>query len=193
MKGFKRWIAEKKLDQLKFAREKSAYCYFTAAATLPSPELSDARLSWAKNSLLTVIVDDFFDGGATIDESTNLVYCVEKWNVDVDKDCCSEQVRIVFLALKDAICWMGDAGFKWQERDVTSHVTQVWLDVLNSMLREVIWRRDAYTPTMNEYMKNASVSFALGPIVLNTMYFVGPKLSEEIVKSSETMCSGRGK
>ncbi|KAJ0642161.1 putative ent-kaurene synthase [Helianthus annuus] len=185
MKGFKRWIAEKKLDQLKFAREKSAYCYFTAAATLPSPELSDARLSWAKNSLLTVIVDDFFDGGATIDESTNLVYCVEKWNVDVDKDCCSEQVRIVFLALKDAICWMGDAGFKWQERDVTSHVTQVWLDVLNSMLREVIWRRDAYTPTMNEYMKNASVSFALGPIVLNTMYFVGPKLSEEIVKRSE--------
>ncbi|MFS8027348.1 putative ent-kaurene synthase [Helianthus anomalus] len=118
----------------------------------------------------------FFDGGVTIDESTNLVYRVEKWNVDVDKDYCSEQVQIVFSAIKDAICWMGDTGFKWQERDVTSHVTQIWLDVLNSMLREVIWRRDAYTPTMNEYMKNASVSFALGSIVLNTMYFVGPKL-----------------
>lgn len=60
-----------------------------------------------------------------------------------------------------------------------------WLDLMNSMLREAIWTRDAYVPTINEYMENAYVSFALGPIVLPALYFLGPKLSEEIVQSSE--------
>ncbi|MFS8027330.1 putative ent-kaurene synthase [Helianthus anomalus] len=185
VKGLERWVVDNKLDQLKFARQKTAYCYFSVAATLSSPELSDARISWAKNGILTTVVDDFFDVGGTIDELANLIQCVEKWNVDIDNDCCSEQVRIIFLALKDAICWIGDTAFKWQERDVTSHVIQTWLDLMNSMLREAIWTRDAYVPTIHEYMENAYVSFALGPIVLPAIYFVGPKLSEEIVESSE--------
>ncbi|GKD15230.1 Ent-kaur-16-ene synthase, chloroplastic-like protein [Tanacetum coccineum] len=56
---------------------------------------------------------------------------------------------------------------------------------MNSMMREAIWTRDACVPTINEYMENAYVSFALGPIVLPALYFTGPKLSEEIVQSSE--------
>ncbi|KAI3787620.1 hypothetical protein L1987_42218 [Smallanthus sonchifolius] len=44
---------------------------------------------------------------------------------DVETNCYSEQVLIVFLALKDAICWIGDAAFKWQARDVASHVIQI--------------------------------------------------------------------
>ncbi|XP_076950310.1 ent-kaurene synthase 2, chloroplastic-like [Bidens hawaiensis] len=185
LKGLERWVVDNKLDQLKFARQKTAYCYFSVAATLSLPELSGARISWAKNGILTTVIDDFFDVGGTIDELVNLIQCVEKWNVNVDNDCCSEQVRIVFSALKNAICWIGDTAFKWQGRDVTSHVIQTWLDLMNSMLREAIWTKDAYVPTINEYMENAYVSFALGPIVLPALYFVGPKLTEEIVESSE--------
>ena len=69
---------EHKLDKLKFARQKSAYCYFSAAATLSSPELSDARLSWAKNGVLTTVIDDFFDIGGSIEELENLIQLVEK-------------------------------------------------------------------------------------------------------------------
>ncbi|XP_076946242.1 ent-kaurene synthase 2, chloroplastic-like [Bidens hawaiensis] len=185
LKGLERWVVDNKLDQLKFARQKNAYCYFSVAAILSLPELTDARISWAKNGILTTVVDDFFDVGGTIDELVSLIQCVEKWNVDVDNDCCSEQVRIVFSALKNAICWIGDKAFKWQGRDVTSHVIQIWLDLMNSMLREAIWTKDAYVPTINEYMENAYMSFALGPIVLPALYLVGPKLSEEIVESSE--------
>lgn len=187
LKDLETWVVENKLDQLKFARQKAAYCYFSVAATLSSPELSDARISWAKNGILTTVVDDFFDVGGSMDELANLIQCVEKWNVNVDTECCSEEVRIVFLALKDAICWIGETAFKWQGRgrDITSHVIQIWLDLMKSMLREAIWTRDGYVPTINEYMENGYVSFALGPIVLPALYFIGPKLSQEIVESSE--------
>ena len=53
------------------------------------------------------------------------------------------------------------------------------------MLQEAIWARDGSVPTINEYMENGYVSFALGPIVLPTLYFLGVKLSKEIVQSSE--------
>lgn len=60
-----------------------------------------------------------------------------------------------------------------------------WLKLLRSMLQEAQWVSDKSAPTMDEYMTNAYVSFALGPIVLPALYFVGPKLSEEVVEGPE--------
>lgn len=73
-----RWVKENRLDQLKFARQKLTYCYFSAAATLFSPDLSDARMSWAKNGVLTTVVDDFYDIGGSREELVNLIQLVEK-------------------------------------------------------------------------------------------------------------------
>lgn len=74
-----RWVKEYRLDKLKFARQKQAYCYFSGAATFFSPELSDARISWAKNGVLTTVVDDFFDVGGSVEELVNLIQLVEKY------------------------------------------------------------------------------------------------------------------
>lgn len=185
LKDLARWITENRLDKLKFARQKLAYCYFSAAATLFSPELSDARISWAKNGVLTTVVDDFFDVGGSVEELVNLIQLVEKWDVDVSTDCCSENVEIIFSALHSTICDFADKALTWQGRNVISHIIDIWLNLLKSMLKEAEWLKDKYVPSMDEYMKNGYVSFALGPIVLPALYCVGPKLSEEIVGTPE--------
>lgn len=74
-----RWIVGNRLQELKFARQKLAYCYFSGAATLFTPELSDARVSWAKGGVLTTVIDDFFDVGASKEEMENLIHLVEKY------------------------------------------------------------------------------------------------------------------
>lgn len=74
-----RWVVEHRLDKLKFARQKQAYCYLSAAADLFPPELSDARMSWAKNAFLTTVVDDFFDIDGSEEELINLIQLVEKY------------------------------------------------------------------------------------------------------------------
>ncbi|XP_015692219.1 ent-kaur-16-ene synthase, chloroplastic isoform X2 [Oryza brachyantha] len=145
------WVKDEKLDQLPFARQKLTYCYLSAAATIFPPELSDARIAWAKNGVLTTVVDDFFDLGGSKEELENLVDLVEKWDGHHQGEFYSEQ----------------------------------WLCLLRSMMTEAEWQRIKYVPTMEEYMGNAVVSFALGPIVLPTLYFVGSKLHEDIVKSHE--------
>jgi hypothetical protein len=61
-----------------------------------------------------------------------------------------------------------------------------WLSLLKSMLKEAKWLRDKSVPTMDEYMTNGCISFGLGPQVLSALYFLGPKLSEEVVRGPET-------
>jgi acyclic sesquiterpene synthase len=73
-------VKESKLDQLSFARQKLAYFYLSAAGTIFTPELSDARILWAKNGVLTTVVDDFFDVGGSIEELENLVTLVEMYD-----------------------------------------------------------------------------------------------------------------
>ena len=72
---------EFKLDKLKFARQKTTYAYFAAASTLSSPELSHARISWAKNVILITVIDDFFDVVGSMDEMVNFVEIVDKYSI----------------------------------------------------------------------------------------------------------------
>ena len=74
-----RWVKDHRIDQLKFARQKIAYGYFAAASVLYSPELSDARCSWAKNTVLVTLIDDFFDFAGSEEELLNLMELVEKY------------------------------------------------------------------------------------------------------------------
>ncbi|WZZ07352.1 hypothetical protein YC2023_093273 [Brassica napus] len=182
MKRLDRWIVENRLQELKFARQKLAYCYFSGAATLFSPELSDARISWAKGGVLTTVIDDFFDVGASKEEMENLIHLVEKWDLNSVPEYCSEQVEIIFTVLRDTILETGEKAFTYQGRSVTDHI---WLDLLKSMLREAEWSSEKSTPSLEDYMENAYVSFALGPIVLPATYLIGPPLSEETVRSPE--------
>lgn len=52
-------------------------------------------------------------------------------------------------------------------------------------MREAEWARNNSAATVDEYLANGYLSIALGPIVLPALYFVGPELSEEVVKSTE--------
>ncbi|KAI3764337.1 hypothetical protein L2E82_14344 [Cichorium intybus] len=166
----------------------SQLIYQEELASFPSNRLSkcihkeDSSLNLSNEDYLLLALKDFNACQSIYREE---IKDLKRWNVNVETDCISEDVRILFLALKDAICWMGDKAFKWQARDITSHVIEIWVDLVKSMLKEAIWARDGSVPTINEYIENGYVSFALGPIVLLSIYFVGPKLSKEIVQSSE--------
>lgn len=179
------WVKENRLDQLQFARQKLTYCYLSAAATLFSPEISDARMSWAKNGVLTTVVDDFFDIGGSREELINLIALVEKWDENHEKEFCSEQVKIVFSALYSTINELGAKASTLQNRSVTNHIVDIWLRLLKSMMKEAEWLRNKSVPTMDEYMTNGYISFALGPIILPALYFVRPELSEEIIRDPE--------
>ncbi|WOL15860.1 ent-kaur-16-ene synthase, chloroplastic-like [Canna indica] len=126
LQNLENWVKENKLDQLGFARQKQTYCYFSAAAMLFSPEISDARISWAKNCILTILVDDFFDVGGSREELVNLISLVEKRDVNWEKEACSsEQVKIIFSSLFNTINELGTKASALQKRSITHHLVDI--------------------------------------------------------------------
>ncbi|KAF3787283.1 Ent-kaur-16-ene synthase [Nymphaea thermarum] len=180
-----RWVEENRLHHLTFARQKLSYCYFSAASTLFAPEMATARMSWAKNGVLTTVVDDFFDIGGSREELENLIELVQKMDASSPADCCSSQVEIIFSALCSTISDLVAAAMSWQGRNIRGHLKQIWLNLLRSMMKEAEWKIDKKVPTLDEYMTNSRVSFALGPIILPALYFVGPVISDEVINLPE--------
>ena len=52
-------------------------------------------------------------------------------------------------------------------------------------MKETEWARTKAVPTVDEYMANGYISFALGPIILPTLYFLGPELSVDAIGDPE--------
>ncbi|KAK6933930.1 Terpene synthase, metal-binding domain, partial [Dillenia turbinata] len=185
IKQLETWETQCRFAQLKFSRQWLGYCYLSTAATLFSPEISDARISFVKHSMLTCVIDDFFDVGSSKEEQENLIELFEKWDIDDNTKFCSDAVEILFLALHSTISETANMAFKRQGRCVKDHLIEIWLDMLKSMRREAIWVSNKTVPTMDEYLKTGYVSIAVEPVLLPVLYLVGPKLSEQVVPSWE--------
>uniref|UniRef100_A0ACD5V287 Uncharacterized protein n=1 Tax=Avena sativa TaxID=4498 RepID=A0ACD5V287_AVESA len=119
------WVKESRLDQLPFARMKLAYFYLSAAGTMFSLELSDARILWAMNGVLTTVVDDFFDVVGQKEELENLTTLVEIWEKHEQTEYYSEQVEIVFSAIYNSVNQLGAKASMVQGRDVTGHLVEI--------------------------------------------------------------------
>ncbi|XP_020588364.1 ent-kaur-16-ene synthase, chloroplastic-like [Phalaenopsis equestris] len=187
------WVKESKFNQLGFSRQKQIYCYLSAVMTFFSSETSSARICWAQCSTLITVIDDFFDFGGSSEELANLIKLVEKWHGVQEKDFCSENVKIIFFALYNTINELGAKASLFQKRDVTKDIINVvltccnwqWLVLLSSEMKEAEWRQNSTFPTFDEYMTSAIPSFALGPIILPSIYLAVPELLENIIGSPE--------
>ncbi|KAJ8775369.1 hypothetical protein K2173_023134 [Erythroxylum novogranatense] len=185
IQDLERWVKDNKLDQLDFARQKLNYCYFSTAAIIYQPQLSEARISMTKNCVLATVFDDFFDCGGSPEEFENMMKLFERWEGNSATGFCSDQVEILFSSLATMINELGSAISQRLGRNVIPHLIQIWRDFVVSMMKEAEWTRENQTPTLDEYMENGYVSFALGPIVLIPLYSMGPNLSEEMISSEE--------
>ncbi|XP_059315896.1 cis-abienol synthase, chloroplastic-like, partial [Lycium ferocissimum] len=164
LQQLKRWFDDRKLEQVGLSQHYLYTTYFLIAALLFEPKFSDARLACAKSSMLATLVDDFFDGYVCEDELLNIFELVERY------------CFLFFLFYHISTNPLLDPN----------HMSLVqWLDLLKNMLIELDWWRSQTTPSIEEYLSVASVTISVRCVVLTTQYFVGPKLSKDVLQSCE--------
>ncbi|CAL4926066.1 unnamed protein product [Urochloa decumbens] len=181
----KRWGEEIGLHRFKFARVMPLNVFVFMASTVFPPELYDASIAWMQNSILTTVVDDFFENQGSTEELQNLVALIEKWDAHEEVGFCSEDVKALFYAVYNTNNKIGAKAEEIQSRSIVSHIAEVWVDVVRTYMIEQEWTREMHVPTVEEYMSVAEVSIALGAIVAPSLYLVGPQLSEAMIRSSE--------
>ncbi|TVU15795.1 hypothetical protein EJB05_39333, partial [Eragrostis curvula] len=119
-------------------------------------------------------------------ENENLATLIDRWDAHGEVGFCSERVEIVFRAVYETSKQIGAKAAAVQNRSVIHHIAELWADAARAMLTEAEWRRTGHVPSMEEYLRVAEVSFALGTIVPASVYFVGPEeLPEAVVRADE--------
>uniref|UniRef100_A0A0E0CM98 Terpene synthase metal-binding domain-containing protein n=1 Tax=Oryza meridionalis TaxID=40149 RepID=A0A0E0CM98_9ORYZ len=87
---------------------------------------------------------------------------MEKWDKPHQQEFYSEDVKLLFQAL-----------------------CTTWLDMLRCMMTEAEWQRSQYVPTFEEYMECGVTSLTHGATVISGMFFIGVKLTDDIIKHQE--------
>ncbi|KAG2621139.1 hypothetical protein PVAP13_3NG220889 [Panicum virgatum] len=185
LRCIERWVKEVRLDELDYARVMPLICLLPSASTMFPAELSEARIVAAKTNILATIVDDLFDVGESREEMENLVTLIEMWDAYERVGFFSERVEIVFRAVYDTSNDIAVRAAAVQNRNIIHHIAERWAELARVMMVEAEWRMSGHTPSMDEYMAVAEPSYALGTTVLTFLYFVGPELSEDVVRGSE--------
>nr|AFJ67808.1 santalene and bergamotene synthase-like protein [Solanum habrochaites] len=196
LQQFKRWFEDYRLDQLGIAERYIHDTYLCAVIVVPEPELSDARLLYAKYVLLLTIVDDQFDSFASTDECLNIIELVERWDDYASVGYKSEKVKAFFSTLYKSIEELVTIAEIKQGRSVKNHLLNLWLELVKLMLMErVEWFSGKTIPSIEEYLYVTSITFGARLIPLTTQYFLGIKISEDILESDEIYglcnCTGR--
>ncbi|CAN1852504.1 Ent-kaur-16-ene synthase, chloroplastic [Linum perenne] len=178
------WLEDKKIDQMRFAKMKTGYCYFIVVAIISDPELSDARAAFTKYAVLASLVDDLFDLFGTPEELLNLVDLFQRWDVNgpiTKTEFSSERVETLYRAIYDTICETVEKALPIQGRSVMDHLVELWLDMLKAMLKEAEWRKPDTVPTLDEYLTNGTSTITIGAFFVPTLYLSKNKLSKEVV------------
>ncbi|GAB4831263.1 hypothetical protein Ancab_005276 [Ancistrocladus abbreviatus] len=165
-----RWSKAWGLTDVGFARERTAYCYFACASSIPSSYNCDVRLIVAKSATLITVADDFFDMEGVLDELKYLTAAVQGW----DDRGLKGHSKIIFNALDN---FVRDTAMKYlaqQGNDITYNLRQLWYEAFDSWLKEATWSKTGHIPSMASYLQVGMISIAVHVLVLQAACFMDP-------------------
>ncbi|CAL0321536.1 unnamed protein product [Lupinus luteus] len=104
--------------------------------------------------------------------------CTSRWDPKTI-DNLPDYMRICFLALYNCVNELGHEILKENGCYITPYLKEAWTDLCKSYFTEAKWYYNGYTPSLEEYMKNAWISIS-APVVLTHAYFlVSPSFINE--------------
>nr|A0A2K9RFZ9.1 RecName: Full=Class I diterpene synthase TPS6, chloroplastic; AltName: Full=Labd-13(16),14-diene-9-ol synthase; AltName: Full=Syn-isopimara-7,15-diene synthase; AltName: Full=Terpene synthase 6; Short=VacTPS6 [Vitex agnus-castus]AUT77125.1 class I diterpene synthase [Vitex agnus-castus] len=185
LQQLQRWYEDCRLDTLNYGRNVVHVSCFLAAANFGDPELSNARLAFAKTIVLVTRIDDFFDLAGSREESYKILELVKEWKEKPTEDYGSKEVEILFTALYDTVNEFAEIAYIEQGRCVKPLLIKLWVELLTSFKKELDSWTDDTALTLDEYLSSAWMSIACRVCTLTALQFLGVKLSEEMLSSQE--------
>ncbi|KAG8375380.1 hypothetical protein BUALT_Bualt10G0094000 [Buddleja alternifolia] len=186
LQQLERWYyTDCRLDSLKYGRNVLKVSHFLTSAVFADPQLSDARIAFAKHIVLVTRMDDFFDHHGSREDSLYIIELIKKWNEPSAMTYGSEEVEILYTALYNTVNELAEKAYIQQGRSIKHVLIGLWVEILTSFMREMDSWTDDTAPTMDEYLSFAWVSIGCRICILTSIHFLGIKVSEDIVMSPE--------
>ncbi|KAF5938049.1 hypothetical protein HYC85_025555 [Camellia sinensis] len=154
VKQMSRWWRSTCLGKkLSFARDRLMENFLWTLGVNFEPQFGYFRTMTTKvNSLITTI-DDVYDVYGSLEELELFTNAVERWDISAMEQL-PDYMKICFLTLFNSTNEMAYDALKEQGLHIISHLKKV-----------AKWYYNGYTPTFEEYMKNAWISIS-APVIL---------------------------
>ncbi|XP_038997000.1 (E,E)-geranyllinalool synthase-like [Hibiscus syriacus] len=178
-----RWSKSRGMSDMGFGRERTTYCYFAIASSIPLPYDSEVRMIITKSAVVITIADDFYDTEASFDELNSLTDAIARW----DAKGLSGHSKTIFNALDDLVTEIVAKVLHQNGIDITFFLQQTWYETFNSWLVEAgaKWSMGGFVPSTEEYLGTGMVSIALHTLVLPASYLLNPSLTDCKVRAGE--------
>ncbi|KAG6557321.1 hypothetical protein Mapa_001249 [Marchantia paleacea] len=180
-----RWNEERGFKSIRSGQKEMVYCFYVAVSFLPAPEHTMARTVWSKLAMLNIIIDDFFD---SLSEShTDKIQFLEAFRSRNPKlmDGTGGEAKFFFESIFNTITDIATEGSFLQGRDISHHVYNIWLRLVENQFKEAEWKHLNYQPSLEEYMSVSEVGISFETMT-PAQFFMGEKITAAMVDSPHT-------
>ncbi|XP_058220235.1 probable terpene synthase 9 [Rhododendron vialii] len=166
-------------EKLSFSRDRLMENYLWAMGMVSESHFSNCWKGLTKFVCILSAIDDTYDIYGSIDELERFTDAVNRWDVRATDDL-PEYMKICYLAMFNfgneiAYNVLRDHGF-----NVVSYIKEEWANLCGAYLVEARRFYSGFTPTLEEYLKNAWKSVG-GPAAIAHAYLL---LGSPITKTS---------
>ncbi|OIT36063.1 PREDICTED: germacrene C synthase-like [Nicotiana attenuata] len=140
-----------------YARNRLVEVYFWMLGVYYEPQYSRARKFLTKVIKIDSILDDTYDAYGTLDELVPFTDAIERWDIS-EIDSLQPYQRPAYQALLDIYGEMEEQLVNECKSDRVYYAKKEMQKLVRAFLKEAQWLNAGYTPTCEEYTKNALVS-----------------------------------
>ncbi|KAL6143845.1 hypothetical protein ACLB2K_054540 [Fragaria x ananassa] len=181
IKELSRWWRE--LDfksKASFSRDRLMENYLWALGITYEPQFSECRIGLTKFVCILSAIDDMYDVYGFLDELELFTDAVTQWNLKANEDL-PEYMKPIYSAMFTFGNELADQNYGLNTLPL---IKKEWENLCKSYMVEARWFYGGYTPTLEEYLKNAWTSVG-GPGAMLHAYLLsqGSQLTKASLES----------
>ncbi|GMI65487.1 terpene synthase 21 [Hibiscus trionum] len=165
--------------KLPFARDRLVECYFWILGMYFEPKYCLAREIITKVIVMISVMDDTYDSYGTYEELQLLTNAIQRWDVDCI-DQLPDYMKLFYKALLDVYREVEETMTKQGESYRVKYSLEEFKQLSECYFRETKWYHEKYVPTMEEYMRVASISAGCSLLSVTSLVGMGDVLTPEI-------------
>ncbi|KAM0961654.1 hypothetical protein FF1_021030 [Malus domestica] len=155
-----RWWRALEFDRkLPFARDRVVELYFWTVGVYFEPQYSVGRKILAKVNVLLTVMDDIYDSFGTFEELVTFTEAIDRWDVN-GLDELQDYMQIFYYALLNLFNEIEEEMIKKGNSYRVPYAIEAMKGQAHSYLDEARWLHEGRIPSMEEYMRVATVSIS---------------------------------
>ncbi|KAL6011558.1 hypothetical protein ACLOJK_002006 [Asimina triloba] len=131
-----------------------------------------------KDIMFITIIDDIYDVYGSLDELKLFTNAIDRWDLGAI-DQLPDYMKLCYLALYNTTNELAYITLKETGRNLLDYLKKLLATQCNTYLVEAQWFYKDYTPTLEEYLNNASVSIGCSLVLAHAYAFILQQLTKE--------------